>query len=389
MLLSFSLVFIVGIILSTIVSKIKLPPLIGLILTGIILGPFVLNILSSDFLNLSVNLREIALIIIIFRAGLNLDVKKLLENKISVLLLSFLPATFEIVATMFLAKSLLNLDYLDGAILGCVISAVSPAVIVPSMIKLIDEKYGVKKGIPQMIMSAASVDDIYVITLFLTLISLKSSGGSLSISIAFNVIIKIILGVIIGLIFGSLYNKVESKIKLRKEYSLLIMISILFLINNLEVLLDNIISFSSLLSIMAFGAMIKDNQFFKDSFTSLWSVFEILLFALIGSQLDFNYLTIFGLAPFIVIMLAMLVRSTGSFLATSFDDLNIKERLFIMMSFLPKATVQAAIGPIALAMGFASGEVILTTAIISILISAPLGSFLINKYYKVLLSNDN
>lgn len=389
MLISISFVFIFGIIFSSLAKKVNLPSLIGFIVAGIIVGPFVLNLLSTDFLQISNVLREIALLIIIFRAGLNLDINKLFENRLSVVLLSFLPASFEILACVVLGHYFLKLSIIDSAILGCVLSAVSPAVIVPNMIKIIDEKYGVKKGIPQMIMSAASIDDIYVITLFLALVSAKESASFDGITLVFQVISKIGLGVIYGLILGKIYNIIHKRISLSSEYSLLVIISIIFLINSSENILRPYIEFSALLSVMSFGAIIENGERFKSGFSKLWSVFEIILFVLIGSQLDLNYLLLFKFAPFIVVFVSLIVRSVGSFLATHFSKLNLKERIFVTFSFIPKATVQAAIGPIALSLGFSSGKIILTTAIIAILITAPIGDYLINKYYKKLLPKDN
>lgn len=385
MLMSLGLVFIVGITLKAMFEKIKLPGLIGLMASGILLGPFVLNVLSLELLDLSDVLREIALIVIIFRAGLNLDLNKLLRNKITVILLSFLPATFEIGAIILLGPLLLNLSVLDSAILGCIISAVSPAVIVPNMIKVISEGYGNDKGIGQMIMSAASVDDIYVITIFLALLNVKSGGSNFSVFVLLTIVTTIVTGIVFGIIVGRLFNKFMSKINFTTEYLFLVTISILFLMNQLESILEPYVGFSSLLAIMAFGATIEHKDRLLKPFESVWFIFEILLFTLIGSQLNLNYLFVFGLYPLLLIVGSLIIRSLGVITALFKSSLNMKEKVFVTMSFIPKATVQAAIGPIPLMLGFESGELILTVAIIAILITAPLGSFLINKFYRVLL----
>lgn len=386
MLISFAFVFIVGIILKKVFELFNLPGLIGLMVSGIILGPFVLDLLSADLLNISDLLRQVALIIIIFRAGLNLDLDKLLKNKFSVILLSFLPASFEIVAVMILGPLFLNLSLIDSAILGCIIGAVSPAVIVPSMIKIIDEGYGNQKGIAQMIMSAASVDDIYVITIFLALLNVKAGGSTFNLSILFTILLTIASGILFGIILGKVYNMIQAFKKLSSEYLFLMVISFLFLLSALENVLEPYFAFSSLLAIMAFGATIKNKTILLKPFESAWNVFEILLFVLIGSQLNLNYVLTFGIYPLLLIIGSLLIRSLGTFTALLKSSLNLKERLFVMMSFMPKATVQAAIGPIPLALGFASGELILSVAIIAILVTAPLGSFLINKFYQILLT---
>lgn len=387
MLISFALVIVVGIIFKKLFEFIKFPGLIGLIMTGLLLGPYALNVLHVDFLSLSNNLREVALIIIIFRAGLNLDIEKLLKNKLSVALLSFVPATFEIGAMIIFGPLLLGLSIIDSAILGCIIGAVSPAVIVPSMINIIDQKYGTEKGIPQMIMSAASVDDIYVITLFLALISAAQSGSSLSISIVVQILSSIILGVIIGLIIGYMFNYMSRYLHISNMYLFLIVMSILLMINNIEVMLEPYISISSLLSIMSFGVILSPTIKSKISkyFTESWQLFEILLFTLIGSQLDVSLVINYGIFPLLIIITSLVFRIIGVMVSLINSPLALKERLFVAMSFTPKATVQAAIGPIPLALGFSSGNVILTTSILAILITAPLGYYLINKYYKLLL----
>ncbi len=385
MLLSFALVFVVGIVLKQSFEKIKLPGLIGLIVTGIVLGPFSFSLLSDDLLNLSDVLREVALIVIIFRAGLSLDLEKLLKNKVSVILLSFLPATFEIAAVMILGPLNLNISVLDSAILGCIVGAVSPAIIVPNMIKIIEKGYGNDKGIGQMIMSAASVDDIYVITIFLSLLNLKTTGSGLSIMILIKVLLTIITGVTFGIIVGKTFNKVYTYLRLSKEYLLLIIVSILFLLNTLEPFITQYFGFSSLLAIMAFGSTIDIKNILLSPFESTWALFEILLFVLIGSQLNLQYLITYGFYPVVLILGSLMIRTLGVFTALIKSSLNKQEKIFVSMSFLPKATVQAAIGPIPLAMGFASGELILTIAIIAILITAPLGSFLINAFYEKLL----
>lgn len=386
MLVSFGIIFIIGLLFKRISEKLHLPGLIGLIVAGIFIGPYSLNLINSNLLQLSAVIRKIALIIIIFRAGINLDFDQLKKNKLSVILLSFIPATFEIIAYLFIGQYLLNLSLLDSAILGCVMSAVSPAVIVPNMIKIIEERYGEDKGIPEMIMSASSVDDIYVITIFLALINVSVNNTPLNFMIVTTIIQTILLGVIVGVILGYTYNFIMKRLDLDNLYTTLIIISIMFILDGLEPIISNYVGYSSLLSILSFGMVVNINKVIHNYFSKLWIVFEILLFTLIGSELDLSYVLTFGLIPIISIFTALIVRALGVFISLLKSELSSKERLFVSFSFIPKATVQAGIGPIALSLGLSSGKVILTISIIAILITAPLGSLLITNSYKRLLS---
>lgn len=390
MLTSIALIILMGLSLAFIFDKLKLPRLIGMILTGIILGPYMLNVLDPTILNISSELRQIALVIILTRAGLALDIKDLKKVGRPAILMCFVPTTFEILGFIILGPKLLNLSFLDSAILGTVIAAVSPAIIVPRMIKLIDEGFGIKKSIPQLILAGASVDDIFVIVLFTSLSSLGKSESSFSLKILLQIPISIILGVLIGVIIGLILIKLFKVLHTRDSNKLLIILSISFLFLTLENSLKGYIPISGLLAVMSLGATIyklNNNLSIRLSskYSKLWVGAEIFLFVLVGATVNLNYALNLGLVSIIIIIFALIFRIIGVNLSLIKTNLNKKEKLFTSFSYLPKATVQAAIGAIPLSMGLSSGETILTVAVVSILVTAPLGAILIDNTYKKLL----
>lgn len=390
MLTSIALIILIGLSLAFIFDKLKLPRLIGMILTGIILGPYMLNILDPTILNISSELRQIALVIILTRAGLALDIKDLKKVGRPAILMCFVPAVFEILGFIILGPKLLNLSFLDSAILGTVIAAVSPAIIVPRMIKLMDEGYGTKKSIPQLILAGASVDDIFVIVLFTSLTSLAKSESSFSLNVLLQIPISIILGVLIGIVIGLILIKLFKVIHTRDSNKLLIFLSISFLFITLENSLKEYIPISGLLAVMSLGATIyKSNNDLSirlsSKYSKLWAGAEIFLFVLVGATVNINYALNLGLVSVIIIIFALLFRILGVYLSLIKTNLNRKERFFTSLSYFPKATVQAAIGALPLSMGLSSGETILTVAVVSILVTAPLGAILIDNTYKKLL----
>lgn len=390
MLTSIALIILIGLSLAFIFDKLKLPRLIGMILTGIILGPYMLNILDPTILNISSELRQIALVIILTRAGLALDIKDLKKVGRPAILMCFVPAVFEILGFIILGPKLLNLSFLDSAILGTVIAAVSPAIIVPRMIKLMDEGYGTKKSIPQLILAGASVDDIFVIVLFTSLTSLAKSESSFSLNVLLQIPISIILGVLIGIVIGLILIKLFKVIHTRDSNKLLIFLSISFLFITLENSLKEYIPISGLLAVMSLGATIyKSNNDLSirlsSKYSKLWAGAEIFLFVLVGATVNINYALNLGLVSVIIIIFALLFRIIGVYLSLIKTNLNRKERFFTSLSYFPKATVQAAIGALPLSMGLSSGETILTVAVVSILVTAPLGAILIDNTYKKLL----
>ena len=390
MLFSLALIFLLGMILGSLFKKLKLPALLGMLLTGILLGPNFLNLLDSSILNISADLRQIALIIILTRAGLNLDIQDLKKVGRPAFFMCFIPATLEIIGMIILASYLFKLSFLDSAILGTVIAAVSPAVIVPKMLKLMEEGYGKKNSIPQLIMAGASVDDIFVIVLFTVFTGLATTGA-----LSFAEFIKIPTSIILGLLAGAILGKILAlffeKIHLRDSNKVIILLSIAFLLVTLEKSITGIIGFSGLLAIMAMGGTIK--KFRKEvairlsnKFSKLWIASELILFVLVGASVNINYLSSTGILAIILILGVLIFRMFGVFISLLGTPLDRKERLFSMIAYCPKATVQAAIGSIPLAMGLPCGELILSIAVLSILITAPLASFAIDLTYKKLLT---
>lgn len=382
MLISLCLIILVGLSASYLLKLARLPSLIGYLITGIVLGPFVLNLIDPNILNISGELRQIAMVIILFRAGLMLNIKDLKKIGRPALLLSFVPALFEIAATTILAPIFFHIDYINAMILGCVLGAVSPAIIVPRMVKMIEEGRGVNKGLPQMILAGASVDDIFVIVLFTTLLGLASTGEFSALSIL-NIPISIILGIALGVGFGFLLVFVFKKIHMRDTIKVLIILAISFGYIAIEKLIAPFVAFSGLLAIIAMGMTIATRyeilaKRISGKFTKLWVIAEMLLFVMVGAAVDISFFLANIWLALALIFSALTIRFIGVMICLIRTRFNCKERLFAGISYLPKATVQAAIGGIPLAMGLASGQLILSVAVVAILITAPLGAILID-----------
>ena len=390
MLLSISLILIVGMSMGYICSKLKLPSLIGMLTTGIILGPYVLNLLDSSILGISADLRKIALIIILTRAGFGLDLSGLKKLGRPAILMCFVPATFELIGMIIIASKLMGISVLEAAIMGSVLAAVSPAVVVPRMVKLMDEGYGVKEGIPQLILAGASVDDVYVIVLFSTFIGMIQ-GENASILNFINIPVSIFLGILIGLFIGYLMANFFKKVHIRDTSKVLIILSVSFLLVVIEDSLTTSITFSSLIAIMFIGIGIQKKREIvakrlSIKYSKLWVAAEIFLFVLVGATVNINYLGKVGIKALIVILVALMFRMVGVFVSLLGTDIKPKEKLFAMMAYTPKATVQAAIGGIPLALGLACGDTVLTVAVLTIVLTAPLGAFAIDSTYKKLLN---
>lgn len=372
--------------LGYICQKLKLPSLIGMLLTGIILGPYILNLLDPNILAISGDLRKIALIIILTRAGLGLDLSALRKLGRPAILMCFLPATFELLAVLLLAPTLLDLSPLESLILGSVLAAVSPAVVVPRMVKLMDEGY---KGIPDLILAGASVDDVYVIVLFSTFIGMAQGQGA-NIMSFINIPISIFLGILIGLLLGYVLAFFFKNIHIRDTSKVLIILSISLLLVVLEDSLTTPITFSSLIAIMFIGVGLKKNREIvakrlSIKYGKLWVGAEVFLFVLVGATVNINYLTHVGFKALLLIILALIFRMFGVFVCLLKTKLNKKEKLFAMLAYTPKATVQAAIGGIPLSLGLSCGDTVLTVAVLAIILTAPLGAFAIDLSYKKLL----
>lgn len=390
MLFSLTLIFLSGIVLGSIFNCLKLPQLLGMLLTGIILGPYLLNLLDPKILSISTDLRQIALIIILTRAGLNLDINDLKKVGRPAVLMCFVPATFEILGMIIFAPKFLGLGLLDSAILGTVIAAVSPAVVVPKMLKLMEDGYGTEEGIPQLIMAGASVDDVFVIVLFTSFIGLASNGTFSALNLI-KIPTSIFFGISVGFLCAILLIYFFKKVHIRDSMKVIIILNISFLLVTFEHSLTGIIGFSGLLAIMSMGTGIQEKNSIlakrlSSKYSKLWIAAEVMLFVLVGATVNIKYALGASIPAILLIMTVMVFRMVGVFLCLLGTSLSYKERLFCMIAYCPKATVQAAIGSIPLSMGLSSGNIILTVAVLSILITAPLGAFAIDFSYKKLLN---
>ena len=390
MLLSISLILILGMFMGWICQKLKLPSLLGMLITGIVLGPFGFNLLDNSILGISAELRKIALIIILTRAGLGLDLSGLKKIGRPAVLMCFVPASLEMIGMILLAPKLMGLTTLEAAIMGAVLAAVSPAVVVPRMVKLIDEGYGVNEGIPQLILAGASVDDVYVIVMFSTFVGMMQGEGASVLRFA-NIPISIFFGIALGLILGILLAYFFKKVHIRDTSKVLIILSISFFLVVIEDKMTTAITFSALIAIMFIGIGLQKKREvvakrLSVKYGKLWVAAEVFLFVLVGATVNIEYLGKVGAKAFIVIIGALAFRMFGAFICLLGTSLKKKERLFTMMAYTPKATVQAAIGGIPLALGFSCGDTVLTVAVLAIVITAPLGAFAIDLSYKKLLS---
>ncbi len=392
MLLSVALILLAGMTCGFICKKIKLPALLGMLLTGIVLGPFVLNLIDDSILNISSEIRKIALVIILTRAGLGLDVSGLKKIGRPAFFMCFVPASFEIIGMMLIAPKVLNISLQEALVMGAVLAAVSPAVVVPRMIKLMDEGYGTKKGIPQLILAGASVDDVYVIVLFSTFVGMMQ-GKKTSVMSFVNIPVSIVLGIAIGLFAGFLLSVYFEKIKVRDTVKVIIVLCISLLLVVFEDALTTPITFSALIAIMFMGIGIKKKNddvagALAEKYGKMWVAAEVFLFVLVGACVNIEYLGRVGVKALLVIVLALLFRMAGVFISLLGTKINKKERLFTMLAYTPKATVQAAIGGMPLALGLSCGDIVLMVAVLAIVLTAPLGAFAIDFTYKKLLTKD-
>ena len=393
MFLSLFLIFIPGVIIGLIFDKMKLPKLIWYIILGIIIGQSVLKIVSESLLNISSNLRQIALIIILTRSGLSLDLNNLKKIGRSAILMCFLPACFEIVAVAIFGPLLLDINYVEALLLGSVLAAVSPAVVVPKMIILIEGGYGKKHNVPELILAGSSCDDIFVIVLFYSFKKLVAKN-SFSLWTIAQIPISIVTGIALGIAIGFLMVFIIRKLKFNVITNVILILGFSFGMIDLEDELKKWFSISALLGIIVMALIISIFQ--KDeakeiqlSYNSLWGGFEILLFSLVGCATDIDYAFSKNGAIIIgLVFIALIIRSLGVICCVIRTEFTFKERIFIIISYLPKATVQASIGGIALAEGLSCGIIVLTAAVIAIIITAPLGAILMDRLYKKLLSNE-
>lgn len=388
MLTSLGIIFIVGILSRIVCSKIKLPSLIGMIVGGILIGPHMLSLLDNIILELSPQLRELALVIVLTRAGLSLNTQDLRDVGRPAFRLCFIPAILEIVGIMFLSSWILNIEITDAILIGCVLAAVSPAIIVPHMIKMMEEGYGINKKIPQMILAGASVDDIFVIILFTSALTFANSGN-ISWKEFIEVPISILFGIFIGMITTVMYLEITKRCNFTNSSIILVLflLSTSFFILELQEKTRNILPFSALLAIMSMGIMINNRNktiaiLLSKEYKKLWVVAEIVLFVLVGASVNTEYLITGGTFAIIIVISGLCFRMFGVWLSIIGTSLNKNEKAFCMIAYTPKATVQAAIGGIPLALGLSCGENILIIAVIAILLTAPFGAMCMEKYYK-------
>lgn len=398
MLASLSLIFLVGLAMGAICQKLKMPRIIGMLVTGIVLGPYVLDFLDPSILSISSELRKLALIIILLKAGLSLDLKDLKKAGRPAILMSFVPATCEIAGYILFAPLLLGINRIEAAVMGAVLGAVSPAVVIPRMVMLMEEKYGAKKAIPQMIMAGASCDDIFVIVLFTTFLSM-AQGGSADIIDFVNIPVSIVLGILLGAVTGyGLYLFFETsyahKHCVRNSTKVIIVLGFSMLLVSVEGWLEGKVSVSGLLAVVSMACVIKIkstafvSKRLSEKFGKLWIAAEVVLFVLVGAAVDIRYTLSAGIAAVFMIFIALIFRTAGVLICTIKTKLNMKERIFCVIAYLPKATVQAAIGSVPLAAGLACGKIILSVAVLAIIITAPLGALGIDNTYKKLLEKE-
>ncbi|MCM1529671.1 MAG: cation:proton antiporter [Alistipes sp.] len=384
MLLSLSIIFLVGMSASFIFQKLKLPGIIGMLGTGIVTGPFVLDLIDPAILGISSELRQIALIIILIKAGLSLDISDLKKVGRPAVMMSFVPACSEILGYLCFAPLLLGISATEAAVMGAVLSAVSPAVVVPRMVKLIEEKTGTGKGIPQMILAGASCDDVFVIVLFSTFVTM-AQGGSAHVKDFLNIPMSIITGILIGIMSGAIVYLLFEKSylhshKIRGTVKVIIMLAVSFLIMSAESLAKPYIAISGLLGVVAMACVIKlrskktASDKLSRKFGKLWIAAEVLLFVLVGAAVDIRYTLGAGVSAVLMIFTALIFRAAGVLLCMIKTDLTWKERAFCVIAYLPKATVQAAIGSVPLSLGLPCGKIVLSVAVLAILITAPLGA---------------
>lgn len=399
MLTSLAFIFLVGLAMGAVCQKLKLPRIIGMLATGIVLGPYVLDLLDPSILSISSDLRKMALIIILLKAGLSLNLEDLKKVGRPAIMMAFVPATFELIGYLVFAPVILGITRVEAAVMGSVLAAVSPAVVVPRMVQLMENKYGTEKAIPQMIMAGASCDDIFVIVLFTTFLSM-AQGGSADIKAFANIPVSIILGIILGAIVGYLLylffeTAYAKKHYVRNSMKVIIVLGFSFLLIAIEGWLEGKIAVSGLLAVVSMACVLKMectsfvSKRLSEKFGKLWLAAEVILFVLVGAAVDIRYTLDAGLAAVAMIFVALIFRSFGVWLCTVKTSLTLKERAFCVIAYLPKATVQAAIGSVPFAAGLPCGKIVLSVAVMAIIITAPLGAFGMDFTYKKFLHKES
>lgn len=398
MLTSLAFIFLVGLFMATICQRLKLPRIIGMLITGIVLGPYVLDLLDPSILSISADLRQMALIIILLKAGLSLNLADLKRVGRPAIMMSCVPASCEILAFFLFAPGILGVTRIEAAVMGAVLGAVSPAVVVPRMVQLMDAKYGTDKSIPQLILAGASCDDIFVIVLFSTFLGM-AQGGHANLTDFINIPVSIVLGIALGAITGYLLSLFFETAYahnhcVRNSIKVIVILGVSFLLMAVETWLEESISVSGLLAVVSMACVLKIKSVtfvskrLSEKFGKLWLAAEVLLFVLVGAAVDIRYTLNAGIAAILMIFLALIFRSAGVAFCLVGTPMTWKERLFCMIAYLPKATVQAAIGSVPLAAGLACGKIVLSVAVMAIVTTAPVGAFGMDVLYKKLLNRD-
>ena len=398
MLTSLALIFLIGLAFASVCQRLKLPRIIGMLIAGILLGPYVLNLLDGSILGISADLRRMALVIILIKAGLSLNIEDLKKVGRPAVLMSFLPALFEILAFVLFAPLMLGINRMEAALMGAVLGAVSPAVVVPRMVQLMDERYGTDKRVPQMILAGASLDDVFVIVLFSTFVGMAQGSGAQIMDFV-NIPVSIVLGIFLGAVAGFVLawffevNFVRQHF-IRNSVKVIIVLGVSFLLLAVEDWLEGIVSVSGLLAIMSMALVLAMRSVpqvksrLQEKYGKLWLAAEVVLFVLVGAAVDIRYTLQAGAGAVLMITIGLLLRCAGVWLCMIGTALNRKERLYCVIAYLPKATVQAAIGSVPLALGLPCGNIVLSVAVLSILITAPLGAIGMDITYQKLLKRE-
>ena len=398
MLTSLAFIFLVGLAMAAICQQLKLPRIIGMLVTGIVLGPYVLNVLDPSILSISAELRQMALIIILLKAGLSLDLSDLRKVGRPAVMMSCVPASCEILAFFLFAPAILGVTRMEGAVMGAVLGAVSQAVVVPRMVQLMDTRYGTDKSIPQLILAGASCDDIFVIVLFTTFVGMAQGGSAKAmdfVNIPVSIVLGILLGAAAGYLLGLFFETAYAhRHCVRNSMKVIIILGLAFLLMAVETWLKGIVAVSGLLAVVSMACMLKVKSIafvskrLSEKFGKLWLAAEVILFVLVGAAVDIRYTMEAGAAAVLMIMVALVFRSIGVLICLAGTALNRRERIFCVIAYLPKATVQAAIGSVPLAMGLPCGSIVLSVAVLAILITAPLGAIGMDMTYQKLLSRE-
>ena len=398
MLTSLSFIFLVGLAMAAICQRIRLSRIIGMLLTGIVLGPYVLDLLEPSILSISSELRQMALIIILLKAGLSLNLADLKKVGRPAVMLSCVPASFELLGYVLFAPMILGINRIEAAVMGAVLAAVSPAVVVPRMVKLMETGYGTKKSIPQMILAGASCDDIFVIVLFSTF-SGMAQGGSARLMDFANIPVSIVSGILLGAVAGWLLSLFFETAYAKEHYvrnsmKVIIVLGVSFLLMSVETWVKPYISVSGMLAVVSMACVLKLRSIksvsarLSEKFGKLWLAAEVLLFVLVGAAVDIRYTMGAGLEAVLMIFTALIFRTIGVLICLAGTVMDWKERLFCVIAYLPKATVQAAIGSVPMAMGLPCGQIVLSVAVMAILITAPLGALGMDSTFEKLLEKE-